>query len=123
MKIKYPIIGIIILLISATIWQSIIGAETFETMGQPIFDTLLLILLVLIAYCIAKIVFIEIGDLMGDAQRHFAHKERRREEQAYTVHSINQELDEIEASLDAISETESSGGKITPIWELPRKEP
>ena len=84
MKIKYPIIGIIILLISATIWQSIIGAETFETMGQPIFDTLLLILLVLIAYCIAKIIFIEIGDLMGDAQRHFAHKERRREEQTYT---------------------------------------
>lgn len=49
---------------------------------------------------------------MGDAQRHFAHKERRREEQAYTVHSINQELDEIEASLDAIS----SGDKVTPIW-------
>lgn len=117
MKIKYPIIGIIILLISATIWQSIIGAETFETMGQPIFDTLLLILLVLIAYCIAKIVFNEIVDLMGDVQRHFAHKERRREEQAYTVHNINQELDEIEASLNAVS----PGDKVTPIWEIPTK--
>lgn len=112
MKIKYPVIGIIILLISSTMWQSIIGPEAFETVGQPIFDTLLLILLGLIAYCIAKIVFHVIGDLMDDTQRHFAHKERRREEQTYTVQNINQELDEIEASLDAVS----SNDKVTPIW-------
>lgn len=123
MKIRYPVIGIIVLFISASIWESIIGTDTFAEVGHPIFVILFVSLLGLIVYLVAKSLFNEIGDLMGDAQRHFSHKERRREEQAYTVQNINQELDEIEASLDAISETESSGGKITPIWELPRKEP
>lgn len=112
MKIRYPVIGIIVLFISASIWESIIGTDTFAEVGHPIFVILFVSLLGLIVYLVAKSLFNEIGDLMGDAQRHFAHKERRREEQAYTVHSINQELDEIEASLDAVS----SNDKVTPIW-------
>ena len=116
MKVRYPIIGIIILLISATIWQSIIGAEAFAAVGQPIFDTLLLVLLGLIAYCIAKIIFHVVGDLMDDVQQHFEHKERRKEQEAYMMDNINQDLDEIEATLDVISEAENSDGKITLIW-------
>lgn len=32
------------------------------------------------------------------------------------IDNINKELDEIEATLDIISEAENSDGKITPIW-------
>lgn len=120
MKIRYPIFGIIILLISATIWQTIVGTDTFETIGQPIFDTLLLILLALIAYCIAKAIFNALFNIIGDTQRRFKHKEKRKEQQEYVLHNINKELDEIEANLDAVN---GSNEKITPIWELPRKEP
>lgn len=119
MKLRYPVFGIIILLISATVWQTIVGTDTFESVGQPIFDTLLLVLLGLIAYCVAKIVFNELFDMLGDTQQHFEHKERRKEQQAYMLHNINKELDEIEASLDAVTNSE----KVTPIWEIPPKKP
>ena len=68
---------------------------------------------------IAKIIFKELFDMLGDTQRHFEHKERRKERQAYMLHNINKELDEIEASLDAVSPNE----KVTPIWDLPQKKP
>lgn len=81
---------------------------------------LLLSLLGLIIYLIAKVIFNELFDLTDDIQRHHEHKERRKEQQAYTVHNINQELDEIEASLDAVS----SNDKVTPIWGgQPTKKP
>ena len=92
MKLRYPVFGIIVLLISATVWQTIVGTDTFESVGQPIFDTLLLVLLGLIAYCVAKIVFNELFDMLGDTQRHFEHKERRKEQQEYMLHNINKEL-------------------------------
>lgn len=117
MKIRYPVIGIIVLFISASIWESIIGTDTFAEVGHPIFVILFVSLLGLIVYLVAKSLFNEISDLMGDAQRHFEHKQRRREQQAYTVHKINQELDEIEASLNTVN----PGDKVTPIWEIPTK--
>lgn len=119
MKLKYPVIGLVILLISANVWQSIIGSEAFATVGQPIFDTLLLILLGLIAYLVAKLLFNEIGDLMGDIQRTSIHRELHREQQASQVEQINQELDEIEASLNTVVLNK----KVTPIWEISTKKP
>lgn len=77
---------------------------------------LLLSLLGLIIYLIVKVISNELFDLTDDIQRHYEHKERRKEQQAYMMDNINQELDEIEATLDAISEAENSDGKITPIW-------
>lgn len=119
MKIRYPIAGIIILLIATTIWEHIMGPELYKAVGEPITFILFLALLGLIVYLIAKIVFNELFDMLGDTQRHFEHKERRKEQQAYILHNINKELDEIEASLDAVTNSE----KVTPIWEIPPKKP
>lgn len=112
MKLRYPVIGIIILFISASVWENILGTETFAEVGHPIFAILFVSLLGLLIYLIAKLVFNELFDVLDDAQQHFEHKERRKEQQAYMMHNINQELDEIEASLDAVSSNE----KVTPIW-------
>ncbi len=77
-------------------------------------------LLGLIVYLIAKIILNELFGILDDTQRHFEHKERRKEQQACMMHNINQELDEIEASLDAVS----SNDKVTPIWGgQPSKKP
>lgn len=116
MKVRYPVIGIIFLFISATIWENVLGTETYNRIGHPIMVILLLSLLGLIIYLIVKVISNELFDLTDDIQRHYEHKERRKEQQAYIMDNINQELDEIEATLDAISEAENSDGKITPIW-------
>jgi len=116
MKIRYPIMGIIILFISATIWEYILGPDTFEQIGHPILVILLLSLLGLIAYLIAKLVFNEIGKLMDDVQHSVQRRSRHKEQQSSQMEQINQELDEIEATLNALAEAENSDGKITPIW-------
>ena len=36
MKIRYPIAGIIILLIATTIWEHIMGPELYKAVGEPI---------------------------------------------------------------------------------------
>lgn len=120
MKIRYPIAGIIILLIATTIWEHIMGPELYKAVGEPITFILFLSLLGLIVYLIAKIILNELFGILDDTQRHFKHKERRKEQQACMMHNINQELDEIEASLDAVS----SNDKVTPIWGgQPSKKP
>lgn len=119
MKIRYPIAGIIVLLITTTIWEHIMGPELYKAVGEPITLILFLSLLGLTVYLIGKAVFNELFDVLGDAQRHFEHKERRKEQQEYMLHNLNKELDEIEASLDAVTSNE----KVTPIWEIPPKKP
>ena len=119
MKIRYPIAGIIILLISATMWENIIGPDEFSEKWEIITVLLLLALIGLIIYLVAKVVFNELGYILDDTQRHFEHKERRKEQQKHMLHDINKELDEIEASLDAVTSNE----KVTPIWEIPKKKP
>lgn len=124
MKIRYPVIGIIVLFISASVWESILGTETFAEVGHPIFAILLVSLLGLLVYLVAKVVFNELGYILDDTQRHFEHKERRKEQQKHMLHDINKELDEIEATLDAVSEAENSNGKIIPLWNgKPLKKP
>ena len=119
MKIRYPIAGIIILLIATTIWEHIMGPELYKAVGEPITFILFLALLGLIVYLIAKMIFNVLGDIMDDVQNSVQCKERHKEQQEYMLHNINKELDEIEASLDAIS----SDDKVTPIWEIPPKKP
>ena len=119
MKIRYPIAGIIILLIATTIWEHIMGPELYKAVGEPITLILFLSLLCLIVYLVAKVILNELFDMLGDTQRHFEHKERRKEQQKYMLHDINKELDEIEASLDAVTNNE----KVTPIWKIPPKKP
>lgn len=116
MKVRYPVIGIIFLFVSATIWENVLGKETYNRMGHPIMVILLLSLLGLIVYLVGKLIFNELFDLTDDIQRHFEHKERRKEQQACMIDNINKELDEIEATLNIISEAENSDGKITAIW-------
>lgn len=79
MKIRYPIIGIIAVLISATIWQNIIGHDKFEEKWEVITVILVLALLGLIAYCVAKVIFNELFDLTENIQWHFEHKAQRKE--------------------------------------------
>lgn len=50
-------------------------------------------------------------------QKQYTHQELHREQQTSRVEQINRELDEIEASLNAVQDE-----KVTPIWELPRKD-
>jgi predicted PurR-regulated permease PerM len=92
------------------------GPELYKEIGEPITFILFFALVGVIVYLVAKVIFRELGEILDEAQRHYEHKARRKEQQAYMMHNINQELDEIEATLDVISEAENSDGKITPIW-------
>jgi len=116
MKIRYPVMGIIILLISTTIWEHIMGPDLYKEVGEPITFILFFTLLGSIVYLIAKIAFNEIGELMDDVQHSVQRRSRHKEQQSSQMEQINQELDEIEATLNALAEAENSDGKITPIW-------
>lgn len=51
----------------------------------------------------------------AQCQSEFAEQREQKRHNQQTINDINKELDEIEASLDAMS-TESPDSKITPIW-------
>lgn len=50
-------------------------------------------------------------------QNDFAEQREQKQHNRKKVDDINRELDEIEASLNAVS----PGDKVTPIWEIPTK--
>jgi len=52
----------------------------------------------------------------AECQNDFAERRERERRSQRVVDEVNRELDEIEASLDAMAEIENSDGKITPIW-------
>ncbi len=52
----------------------------------------------------------------AQCQSEFAEQKEQKECCQQTVENINKELDEIEATLDAMSEAGSPDSKITPIW-------
>lgn len=52
----------------------------------------------------------------AECQNEFAEQRDQKQHIQRKVDDINRELDEIEATLNAVSEAENSDGKITPIW-------
>lgn len=52
----------------------------------------------------------------AQCQNKFTEQREQKRSSQKKMDDINQELDEIEATLDAISEAENSDGKVTPIW-------
>ena len=78
MKIRYPILGIVAILVIGTIARYTIGIETYKAIGQPIAAILFIACLGLIAYLIIRNIFRAIkgavtgtpaGDYRGEARR------------------------------------------------------
>lgn len=53
----------------------------------------------------------------AQCQSEFAEQREQRHNRNQTVEDINKELDEVEASLNAVSKAGNPDSKITPIWE------
>ena len=53
----------------------------------------------------------------AECQSDFAEQREQKQHNQRKMENINKELDEIEASLNAVQDE-----KVTPIWELPRKD-
>lgn len=52
----------------------------------------------------------------AEYQNELAERREQKQRSQRKMDEINRELDEIEATLNAVSEAENSDGKITPIW-------
>lgn len=65
------------------------------------------------------LVYIAIKHLIryhAQCQSEFAEQREQKECSQRTIENINKELDEIEATLDAMTEAENPNSKIKPIW-------
>ena len=74
MKTRYPIIGIIAILIIGTIARNTMGVETYKAIGQPIAAILFIACLGLVAYLIIRNIFRAItgtpaGGYRGEARK------------------------------------------------------
>lgn len=59
----------------------------------------------------------------AECQNDFAEQREQKQRSQRKIDDINRELDEIEATLNAVSEAENSDSKVTPIWgsQAPKK--
>ena len=99
MKTKYPIIGVIIALILLI---------ALESTYFPMQDTIMGILLVLLFSCIGATVYCLIKSVIR--------KDHIKSQQNRKLQNIDRALDEIETTLDAMTQAGQEDGKITPIW-------
>ena len=103
MKTKYPIIGAIIVLILLV---------TLESTYFPMQDTIMGILLVLLFSCIGVTAYLTIQN----RTKFIATKSSTKDQRSQKLQSIDRALDEIETTLDAMTEAGQGDGKVTPIW-------
>ena len=99
MKTKYPIIGVIIALILLI---------ALESTYFPMQDTIMGILLVLLFSCIGATVYCLIKSIIT--------KGSTKNQTSRKLQNIDRALDEIESTLDAMTEAGQEDSKITPIW-------
>lgn len=102
MKLRYAIIGLAIILISFRIPK---GSFYFI---DDILETLTILCLGLIIYLIIRNIFRAIKSIVT--------KGSTKKQSSRKLQSIDRALDEIESTLDAMTEAGQEDGKITPIW-------
>jgi len=73
------------------------------------------ILNILLGICVTLLIY----TIIRNAASYQAQQEGPTPQKSRNIQEIEQELDEIEASLNAVS----SNDKVTPIWNINRKEP
>lgn len=110
MKTKYVLATVAAISIAIDLCSRFFDEDWFLTANiQGTLNALLRITIVLLIYAIVR-------DIIKFCIRQEQDKKAR---ETKKLRKIEREMDEIEASLDAVTNNE----KITPIWELPRKEP
>lgn len=106
MKIKYPIIGAVTSLILLTVLESIYF---------PMQDTVMGILLILLFTCIGLTIFLIVCNTFNTV-RSITTKNYAKNQKSRKLQNIDRALDEIESTLDAMTEAGQGEGNITPIW-------
>lgn len=110
MKTKYVLVTVATISIAIDLCNRFLDENWFLTANiQSILNILLEITIVLLICAIIR-------DIIKFCIRQERDKKARK---AKKLHRIERELDEIEASLDAVT----SNDKVTPIWEIPPKKP
>lgn len=111
MKFRYPLIIFIAMITIGSILENIIDIP--DNIRATCEITAVFLLWWIIAVAIWKICQKIRQSSLRSVQAQMQHQHTSK------MQDIEQEMDEIEASLNAVTNNE----KITPIWELPRKEP
>lgn len=106
MKAKHILIAIAALFIIESVNQNV-------TMNSVLFSTIEDILNMLLGICLILLVYMIIRQIVT----HPKPSRKQTQKPTETMDDINKELDEIEASLDAVTNNE----KVTPIWEIHTK--
>jgi len=111
MKVRSPIIGIIILQITLVILDSFSSSfanfRLYEALTS-ILGILILVLIGLMIYLIIRNIFRAIQTIIT--------KGGTKNQTSRKLQNIDRALDEIESTLDAMTEAGQEDGKITPIW-------
>lgn len=122
LKFWHPVAGFALAKLLQSLNTNLIKPD-YQSVFGDIITWLENLCVILIIYIIARNVYRSVTEPNIHWEGYEYNKPQINPSSSNRMQEIERELDEIEASLDAISKTESSGGKVTPIWELPHKEP
>ncbi len=93
-----------------------LGNPNFQPLFSDIFNWLDGIFFLLLLYIIARNIYRSIIEEPINTDEYGSEDQYTGPPKQSKIEQINRELDEIEATLNAVSEAENSDGKITPIW-------
>lgn len=117
LKFWHPVAGF-----ALTKFLQILNQNLIQLEFQPFFNEIITwlenLFVLLIFYIIIRNIYRSIVGKPINPEEYDFEYQHAESPQPNKMEQINRELDEIEASLDAVSSDE----KVTPIWELPRKD-
>lgn len=112
MKFRYPIIGIVLSIIAHNFLYSLfLHLPQFSPIYQVLEGTLNTIIIV----SVGLIIYLTICSTFRTIKS-VIRKDHIKSQQNRKLQNIDRALDEIESTLDAMTEAGQEDGKITPIW-------